>query len=155
MRQPKFFIDPRTIFRRLGAAGPAAFLELPVQPPAGIAPLGDIDKPLAFLPDVAVVVHREQVAELVESQFLHVAQPGGEHLEVAAVPVAAQHATGVRVMQQSTLARANREAVVPDRKVQLPVRPDRQPVQVVTVKRSMHAEPVKKHLPFVGVAIPV
>ena len=56
-------------------------------------------------------------------------------------------------MQQSTLARANREAVVPDRKVQLTVRPDRQPVQVVTVKRSMHAESVKKHLPFVGVSV--
>ena len=67
VRKPKFFIDPRTILRCLGASWPAAFFELPVQTPAGIAPLSNVDEPFAFLADVAVVVHREQVAELVES----------------------------------------------------------------------------------------
>ena len=67
VRKPKFFIDPWTILRCLGASWPAAFFELPVQTPAGIAPLSNVDEPFAFLADVAVVVHREQVAELVES----------------------------------------------------------------------------------------
>ena len=66
VRQPKFFIDPRTILRRLGAPGPAAFFELPIQTPAGIAPLSNVDEPFAFLADVAVVVHRKQVAKIIE-----------------------------------------------------------------------------------------
>ena len=66
VRKPKFFVDPRTILRRLRAAGPAALLELPVQPPAGVAPLSDVHEPLAFLADVAIVVHREQVPKIIE-----------------------------------------------------------------------------------------
>ena len=153
VRKPKFLVDPRTIFRRLRSAGPAAFFELPIQSPAGIAALSDIDEPFAFLADVTIVIYREQIAELVECQLLYVAQTCGKHLEVAAIPIAAQHTASVRVVQEATLACSHREAVVANGKIEFAIGTDCQPVQVVTIECGVYTEPVKEHLPLVCISV--
>ena len=98
--------------RCFGSFRPASFFKLPIKPPTRIAALGNVNKTLTFFTDIPVVVHREQVAVVVKSEFLDIAKADGEYLEIAAVPIAAQDAACVGVMQQLALLGADREAVV-------------------------------------------
>ena len=64
-------------------------------PPAAVAPFDDVD-PAGLVAAVGVVVAGEEVAVVVERQLLRIAQAGGEHLQVRAIELAAQHRAGLR-----------------------------------------------------------
>ena len=155
VRKPKFFIDPGAIFRGLGLARPAPFLELPVESPTGIAAFRDVNEPLPLLPDVSIVVHREQVSKFVKSQFLDISQPGRKHLQVAAVPITPQHPSRVGVVKKLALAGADGKTVVADREIQIAVRPDGESMQVVSIKGGMNPESMNENLPLVCVPVVV
>ncbi|MDP7178096.1 MAG: hypothetical protein QF749_07350 [Verrucomicrobiota bacterium] len=155
VRQPKFLVDPRAVSGRLGLFRPASFFELPVEPPTGIAALSNVNKTLTLFADIPVVVHREQVAVVVECEFLNIAKADGKHLEMTAVPIAAQDTARVRVMQQLAFSSANREAVVADREVQFAVRANSQSVKIMSVESGVNTKTVKENLLFVSVSIAI
>ena len=119
--------------------------------PAAVAALDDVHQP-APVAGVAVVVHGEEVAVLVEGQFLRVAQAGGDDLQVRAVRVAAQHRAAVRVEQMFALLGGHVEAAVADAEVELAVRPHAQAVQVVAEEGDVDAEAGGQRCLHVGLA---
>src|SRR5690606_27392182 len=58
------------------------FTELPVNPPAAVGTIDQIDKALVLAFMIAVVVYRDEVAVLIKDELVSIAQPMGEDLKV-------------------------------------------------------------------------
>ena len=108
------------------ARGDTAFEELVTDPPAAVAALDEID-PAGLVAAIGVVVAGEEVAELIESQLLRVAQARGEDLELGAVGIAAQHGAGIRHGQGLAVACCDVEAAVADAEIEPAVGPESRP----------------------------
>ena len=70
---PQVLVHPGVVVGLAGDGPPAGVPELPIQPPARIAALGDVHEALALVAQVAIVVDGEQVAIVVEGDFLGIA----------------------------------------------------------------------------------
>ena len=81
-RHPQVLVHPRIVVRLPGNGIPTRVPKLPVQPPARIAALGNVDEALPLLPQVAIVVHGEEVAIVIKGDFLRVAQARGIDLKI-------------------------------------------------------------------------
>src|SRR5690606_37823207 len=58
------------------------FAQLPVNPPAAVGTIDQIDKALVLAFMIAVVVYRDEVAVLIIDELVSIAQPMGEDLKV-------------------------------------------------------------------------
>ena len=79
--------DPWIVVRLSSVLRPTRITKLPVQPPARITAFGDINEALAFVLEIAVVVHREQVSEFIERNLLRIAQAYSEDFQLRTVRV--------------------------------------------------------------------
>ena len=107
--------------------------------PAARAAVHDVDE-TGVIPAVAVVVVGEQVAELIECEFLRIAQAAMDHFQFGAVGVAAEHGPVARADKLFSFLARHIEAAIADAEVELAIGPEDQPVQVVAVERDVHAE---------------
>ena len=125
-------------------AVPCAAVVEPLEPdaPAAVGAIDNLHEPRAIAA-VAVVVAGQQVAEVVEREFLRVAQAAVHDFEVAAVEFAAQHGAFVREVEQLAFLGAHREAAVADRDVEPAVGAHEQAVQVVADQRRVDAKAVE------------
>ena len=73
-----------------------------VHPPTGVAAFDDIDPPRAVAA-VGVVVAGEEIAVIVEGEFLRIAQARRDDFQVAAIGLAAKDAARVRIDQNPCL----------------------------------------------------
>ena len=121
--------------------------------PARVAALGDVNETLALTGHVGVVVHAENVAEVVEGDLLHVAQAVGEDLEAAAVRFAAHDAAFVRVIPAFALLAHHVRAFVANAPVDAAIGADAWAVHVVSRVGDVHAETMRDDLPLVGDAV--
>src|SRR5690606_16099368 len=96
------------------------------------APFDDID-PAGLVAAVAVVVAGEEVAVVVERQFLRIAQTGGEFFQVRAIQVAAEHGAALRI-RKVPVPLADVVAAVADAEIELAVGADDQPMHVVAAE---------------------
>ena len=103
-RHPQVLVHPRVVVGLPGDGIPTRVAKLPVQPPARIAALGNVDEALPLLPQVAIVVHGEEVAIVIEGDFLRVAQACGIDLQIRSVGVHSQNTSGVWMPKDSALA---------------------------------------------------
>jgi hypothetical protein len=110
--------------------------------------------PPRFVAAIRVVVAREEVAELVESQLLRIPQPRGENFESGSVRLASQDGAGVGEIVHAAL-RLDVEAPVPDGKIETTIRAENETVQVMADESDVDAEAVEQRLPDLGAPVPV
>ena len=127
----------------------AAFERLVVHVPARLAALHDVDDACA-VSAVGVVVAGEEVAPLVEGQFLRIPQRMREDLQARAVRLAAEDGTREDALEVLPLLVGDVVAAVADRPVDAAVGPGGQAVHVVTAQRGAHAEAGEHLLAHVG-----
>ena len=139
-------VHPRVVVGLSGDGIPTRVAKLPIQSPTGIAALGDVDEAFPLLPQVAIVVHGEEVAVVIEGDFLRIAQAGGIDLQIRSVGVHPQDAAGVRVPKDSAFAIGDREPVVAAGEVEFPVGPHDESVQVVAIEGGVDSEPAEFRL---------
>ena len=113
--------------------------ELPVRSPAAVGSVRDVDEPLGLALMVAVVVGADQIAVLVEREFLRVAQAGREDLEVRAVRLGAHDRALVRVGPFLAGLIGDGETDVPHFPVEAAVRPHGEAGDPVPAKRRVDA----------------
>src|SRR5690606_35992002 len=65
----------------------AVFPELPVDPPACIVSVYDIDQTLLFAGMIAVVVHTDQIAVFIENKLVRIAETCSKHLKITSVRI--------------------------------------------------------------------
>ena len=156
LRGPDLLDHPRHLVVLLedlaGTAEGRQVLEAAV--PSGRATLQDVDD-AGLVAEVGVVVHGEEVAELVERQFLRVAQPLVIDLDITAVRVAAEDGAGGGVLEVTTLLGGEVVTPVADRPVQPAIGSPGQSVHVVTGQTDADAEAVLNAAPLVGDAVRV
>ena len=70
-------------------------------PPTAIGTFDDEDQAFAFLGLVRIVIDANNVPQIVESNFLYVANAGSEDLEASAIRLRTQH--GARVREEEAL----------------------------------------------------
>ena len=71
---------------------------------------------------------------------MRIAQAAGEHLQFAAIRIAAKHRAGVWVVEQLPLARGDAKATVTAAEVNPSIRPKLQPVNVMAADADVNAE---------------
>ncbi len=73
---------------------------LPMQAPCGHAAFHNVNESLAFAPIITVIVHAEEVAELVEDGLLSIAHPQGKDLQAGPIGFASHDgaAIGIKVV---------------------------------------------------------
>ena len=98
---------------------------------------------------VAVVVVGEQVAVLVEGEFLGVAQAAHHDFEIGAVRIAAEDAAGALAFERLAFLRRDVEAAVADGEVEFAVWAEDEPVEVVAVEGAVHAEAFEQLLALI------
>ena len=79
--------------------------------PAAVAAFHHIDQPRGIAV-VAIVVAGEQIAVIIKRQFLRIAQTVGEHFQIRAVQIAAQHGAHVGIIQHLAFLRLHVESAV-------------------------------------------
>jgi hypothetical protein len=129
---------------------------LVADPPPVVAAFDDVDHAgglAVVLADVGVVVHREEIADLVKGEFLRIAEPGREHLETAAVGIAPQDASFVVERDDAPLGFDVAPAVA-DAHVEFPVGPELEPVEVVAAVRLADPEAGEDRRPFSVLELP-
>ncbi len=142
-------------FFRVPGASAVRFLdELVPDPPAAVPSFHEVDQPGAVAA-VGVVIDAEQVAVLVERQFLWVPQPGGDDLQFRPVRIAAQDGAAIELDEVFLVDRRDVQPAVADAEVQLSVRAEGQAVEVVPEKSDVHTVAVLEDLPLVGLAVAV
>ena len=127
----------------------AAFERLVVHVPARLAAFHDVDDARAVAA-VGVVVAGEEVAPLVEGQFLRIPQRMREDLQARAVRLAAEDGTREDALEVLPLLVGDVVAAVADRPVDAAVGPGGQAVHVVPAQRGAHAEAGEHLLAHVG-----
>ena len=107
--------------------------------PTAFAAVDDVDQPrvVAF---VAVVVVGEQIAVLVEGEFLRIAQAAMDDFELGTVLIAAEHRSGTRADERLAFLAGHVEAAISDAEIEFAVRTENQPVEVVAEEGDVHPE---------------
>ena len=127
----------------------AAFERLVVHVPARLAAFHDVDDARAVAA-VGVVVAGEEVAPLVEGQFLRIPQRMREDLQVRTVRLAAEDGTREDALEVLPLLVRHVVAAVADRPVDAAVGSGGEAVHVVTAQRGAHTEAGEHLLAHVG-----
>src|SRR4051794_23303473 len=84
---------------------------LPAYPPAGVAALDDVN-PAFAIALVAIVVAREQIPVIIKRQFLRIAQPAIDRLEMRTVRLATKHTSFVGEIERLPFPRLYIRATV-------------------------------------------
>ena len=140
---PEFFPAPRAAVGKI----------LKRHAPAAVSALDDLHES-GLVAGVAVVVAGEQVAEVVEGEFLRVAQALVNHFQAAAVGLAPQHRAAVGD-HDPVGADRDVEAAVTDGKIDPAVGAFAEAVHVVAEEGELHAEALVQRRPLVGPAVVV
>ena len=111
--------------------------------------------PPGFVASIRVVVSGEQISVFVESQLLRVPQPRGEKFKVTAIGVAAQYGAAFRSGDLLPFLRDNIEASIANAEIELPVRPEPQPMEVMAIEAEAHRVTVLQTLALIGLAVPI
>ena len=123
--------------------------------PAGVGTLEQVDEAFAFLRLVGVVIHADDVPEIVEGDLLEIADAGGEDLETRTVGFATQHGAGMRERELSSFLADDVGALVTDGPIDTPVWSETQAVHVVAGVSDMSAEAGRDEFLDVGYAVTV
>ena len=142
-RLPQALAHPRA---RLGHV-------LVIAAPTGVAALHDIGETLALALHVGVVVHHDEIAEIIERRLLRIAHPAGVDFEVRAVGLDPEDRAFVGIVKILPLLRGHVGTLVADAPINPPVGPDTQAVHVVSRVGEVNAEPVRDDFADVGDAI--
>ncbi len=117
--------------------------------PATVPPLDDPD-PTGLITGVGVVVAREEVAVVVESQFLGIAQAPVHDFEVAAIQIASKDRAGIGFHQSGTVGKADVDTPVANTEVKTAVGTLAESMEVVAQKVDMDPITGAEDVPFVG-----
>ena len=128
---------------------------LPVGAPARVHVPDDVDKAFLLTRAIRVVVDSKDIAELIEGDFLHVAEAAGVDLKVRTVGITAEQGSVVGVFEMKAFFRSRAKALVADGPVDTSVRTDGEAVHVVTGIGEMGAESVGDGFSGVGLSIVV
>ena len=136
---------------------PAALdgLILVLVPPPAVRPLEQVHQPFTFPRLVAVIIDADHVAEGVEGDFLGVAEAAGEDLEAATVRLATQDGAFMREEESPAFLAGDIPALVADGPIDASVRPEPQPVHVVSGISDVSAETRRDDFLHVRHAVPV
>ncbi len=143
MRPPQSFTHPGAVF----------FHILKMIPPAAVARLRQIDKPLPLAPHVGVVVHRKEIAKGIERRLLRIAVTAHVHFEIRPVGLDPHDRAFVGIRKVPALARGDVQAFVADAPIDAPVRTHRESVHVVARIGDVHTETVHHHFANVRHAV--
>ena len=122
--------------------------------PSGIRAIDDVnDARLVAL--VAVVIHRDEVSELVERDFLRVAQAAVDDFEVRAIGIEAENKTFVVQVVMTAFAGGGVEPAVAHGSVNPAVGTEDEAVEVVAGERDVDAESVLDDVADIGLAVAV
>ncbi len=113
--------------------------ELPADAPAIIGALDDVH-PARLVAAIRVVVAGEEIAHVIESKRLGIAQAFREQLELRPVRLGAKHRAIVLRLDRLAALRRHARAAVGDRPVEPAVGAHLDPVHVVPAVRDVHAE---------------
>ncbi len=139
---PDFFLHP----------GAEAGHELVGVAPAEIGVFDDVHD-AGFVGSAGVVVVGPEVAEVVEGEFLGVAEAGGEDFEVAAVEVAAEDGAGVDGVEDFAFFGDDVGAAVADAEVEFSVGADGEAVEIVSADADVDAVAGVEDFAFGGGAV--
>ena len=101
-------------------------------PPTRVGTLDDIDEPFALLGLVGVVVDPDDITEVIEGDLLDVADARSEDLEARPIGLRAQDRPRMRVEETLTFLAEDVRALVADRPIDATIRPEAEPMHVVT-----------------------
>ena len=122
--------------------------------PAAVATIHHVDQS-RVVAAVAVVVGGEQIAMVVERQFLRIAKPRVNHFQPAAIRPTAEHGPAARRGQHRSFGRRDMKTAVADRKVETAIGSPGEAVQVMSQERRVYAEAFQQDLAVVGLAVAV
>ena len=111
-------------------------------PPAGVGPFDD-GHPALSVALIRVIVAGEEIALIVEGQFLRIAQPAMDHLQLRTIRFTAKHRPFVGQIDHRALLRHHVGTAIAAGEVQAPIRSENEPMQVVTREAETHSEPVQ------------
>ena len=123
--------------------------------PTGVAALDDVGEAFAFAFHVGVVVHDEEITEIVEGGLLGIAHAVGVDLEVGTVGLDAEDGAFVGIIKVAAFLGGDVGALIADTPINAAVRTDREPVHVVAGIGDVDAEAVHENFADVGDAVVV
>src|SRR5690606_10831641 len=129
------------------------FAQLPVNPPAAVGTIDQIDKALVLAFMIAVVVYGDQVAVFVEDKFMHISQPTGEDFEVGAVRLAADDDALVGVMPFPAFGIGGAHTDIADAVVDPAVRAHGHTRHAVAAETDMNSEAIGEGSDYIGSAV--
>jgi hypothetical protein len=146
LRIPEFLGVPRAASGRLHV--------LVTDVPTAVAALNEVH-PAGAIAAVGIVVAGEKISEVIEGEFLRIAQAAREHFEICAVGFAAEDCAFVGIEENAALFVGHVEAAIADGKVEATVGAHDEAVHVVAEERNVHAVAGAERLAFVRFAVVV
>ena len=148
-----FLVRDGEVFIHPGVEDAVAIL--PVGAPAGVHVLDDVNESFFFTGAVRVVVDAEDVAVLIEGDFLDVAETTGVNLEVGTIGIAAEEGALVGVFEVEAFLGFYAHSLIADGPIDAPIRAHCEAVHVVSGVGEMSSESVGDGFTGVGFAIVV
>ena len=127
---------------------------LVVHSSSNIGSLGDVD-PASLITTVRVVIASEQVAEIVECQFLRISQPVSEFFQFRSIRPAAEDGSRVGSYKTRALLCFHVVTTVANAEVNSTVRTLNQPVHIVASKRDADSVSVMQRISLIGHSVTV
>ena len=122
--------------------------------PTGIGPLDHVDN-AGEVTHVGIVIDRKRGPELVECNFLRVAQAGVHNLEAAAIRFHAEDGTGILIVEVAAVLGFQVVRAVADGKIDPAVRAKNKTIEVMTAEADTDAKALLERLALVGNTIVV
>lgn len=122
--------------------------------PTGIGPLDHVDN-AGELTHVGIVIERKRGPELVECDFLRVAQAGVHDLEVAAIRFHAEDGAGILIVEVAAVLGFQVVRTVTDGKINPAIRTNDQTIEVMTAEADTNTKAFLERLALVGNTIVV
>ena len=126
---PQFLLHPRSEAVHVLVAGA----------PAVIAVLDEMQH-AAWIGAGGVIVHGPEIAEVIEREFLRIAQAVAEDFQIRSIGFAAEYTAAVGEIDHDALAIGEAHAAVAEAHVDATVGAAEEPVQVVSGNADVHAE---------------
>ena len=117
--------------------------------PSRVSALDHVHDPASVNP-AHVVVHGEQIAELVEREVLWIAKADVEQFQSRPVGKAAKHRSTARCGEWLPFGGPEVESAVADAEIDSAIRSRDQPVKIMAVDADPDAQPGVQRTPFVG-----
>src|SRR5436305_523777 len=116
--------------------------------PAAIAPFHHVN-PAGRIAAVRIIITGEQIAILIEGKFLGIAQPAREDFEAGAIGIAAQDCAHFGFFD-NVCAVLHVEATISHAEIEFAIRPEAQPVKIVTEKSGSNAVTSLERFLYIG-----